>query len=224
MQYHQVHLKLNLSAKGSLANQARVYFSTISCAYNCSVQNLVRNKHNEVILNAALGALEEIDVTKVTMANIAARTNLSRTAIYQYFSSVSDIFAELVINDMADLVNQLESHMRKIEDPTEQIRVWTHYSLAHLSTGEHAIIRRLSEIKIAPEKRGIIRALHGQFKDSLLMPIKNLEIDNAEATSAYVMSVINSAANRIDMGMDFAYEASAAEKFIMAAIKQNEAD
>lgn len=181
----------------------------------------VRSQRESAILDAALIELAQSEIADITMADIAARTGLTRTAIYQYFSSVDDIFTELVINDMADLVNQIELHVSSQNEPLEQIRVWAHFSLAHLSTGEHAIVRRLSELNLAAEKRGIVRALHGQFMQSLLAPVKELEIENPEAVCAHIAAVVNSAANRIDLGMDFAYEAKAAEEFIVAAVTKN---
>jgi AcrR family transcriptional regulator len=178
----------------------------------------VRSEREKSILEAALFELDRSEVSEITMSAIAARTGLTRTGIYQYFSSVDDIFAELVINDMADLVNQIEIQVSNQVDPIEKIRVWAHYSLAHLSTGEHATVRRLSEINLAAEKRGIVRALHAQFMQSLLNPIKELQFNYPEAVCAHISSVVNSAANRIDLGMDFAHEAKAAEEFIMSAI------
>lgn len=181
----------------------------------------IRAKREELILEATLAELAATGSVEITMAEIASRTGLTRTAIYQYFSSVSDIFAELVINDMSDLVNDIQIAISAIESPTEKIRMWVHHSLAHLSSGEHAIVRRLSETKLPAEKRGIVRALHGQFMQSLLSPIKELELENTDAVCAYIASVTNSAANRIDLGMDFSYEAQAAEKFVLAAIAQS---
>lgn len=181
----------------------------------------VRSEREKAVLQAALDELVKSEISEVTMSTIAARTGLTRTAVYQYFSSVGDIFTELVINDMSDLVNQIEIQVLSIEDPFEKIRIWAHYSLAHLSTGEHAIIRRLSELNLTSEKRGIVKALHGQFMQFLLLPLKQIGLDNAEAVSAHISAVVNSAASRIDLGMDFAYEAKSAEEFIMTAITQH---
>lgn len=186
--------------------------------YTYGVSHAIRDQREQEILAAALAELTEKEVTQISMSSLAARTGLTRTAIYQYFSSVDDIFAELVINDMADLVNTMDSQITQIDDPTERIRVWVLSSLEHLSSGEHAIIRRLSEINLAAEKRGIVRALHGQFMDSLSSPVKELELENAPSVCAHIAAVVNSAANRIDLGFDFAYEAAAAESFVMAAI------
>lgn len=187
--------------------------------YTDEVSHAIRDQREHEILAAALAELTEKEVTQISMSSLASRTGLTRTAIYQYFASVDDIFAELVINDMADLVNTMDSQIAQIDDPTERIRAWVLSSLEHLSSGEHAIIRRLSEINLAAEKRGIVRALHGQFMDSLSSPVKELELENAPSVCAHIAAVVNSAANRIDLGFDFAYEAAAAESFVMSAIR-----
>jgi len=184
------------------------------------VKQAIRDQREQEILAAALAELNVKEAPQISMSSLASRTGLTRTAIYQYFASVDDIFAELVINDMADLVNTLETQVSQLDQPTERVRAWVHCSLEHLSSGEHAIIRRLSEINLASEKRGIVRALHGQFMDSLITSVNALNLENSQTICAHIAAVVNSAANRVDLGFDFAYEAQSAEAFVMNAIEQ----
>ena len=185
------------------------------------MKQAIRDQREHEILAAALAELNVKEATQISMASLAARTGLTRTAIYQYFASVDDIFAELVINDMADLVNTLEENVAQFDEPLERVRAWVHSSLEHLSSGEHAVIRRLSEINLANEKRGIVRALHGQFMDSLVASVNDINLENSQTICAHIAAVVNSAANRVDLGFDFAYEAQTAESFVMHAIQKN---
>jgi AcrR family transcriptional regulator len=179
-----------------------------------------RSVKERAILEATLAQLRETGTANITMQQIANRCSMARSAIYQYFSSVEDIFAELVINDMADLVNEIDIRMAKVSDPVGQVNAWLHYSLKHLSDGEHAQIRRLSELKMPQEKRDLLRILHGQFMMSLLSPVTQINPDHSESTCAYIASVVNSAANRIDAGADFAKESEAVSQFVTAAISK----
>jgi len=179
-----------------------------------------RSVKANAILEATLAQLRETGTANITMQQIANRANMTRSSIYQYFSSVEDIFAELVINDMADLVNEIELRMAQVLDPVAQVNAWLHYSLKHLSDGEHAQIRRLSELKMPPEKRNLLRILHGQFMMSLLSPVTQMNADHSESTCAYIASVVNSAANRIDAGADFAKESAAVAQFVTSAISK----
>jgi AcrR family transcriptional regulator len=172
------------------------------------------------ILEATLAQLRETGTANISMQQIANRCSMTRSAIYQYFSSVEDIFAELVINDMADLVNEIELRMTEAKDPISQVNAWLHYSLKHLSNGEHAQIRKLSELNMPSEKRNLLRILHGQFMMSLLTPVTQINPENSESTCAYIASAVNSAANRIDAGADFTKEAHAVAQFVTAAISK----
>lgn len=179
-----------------------------------------RSAKEQTILEATLAQLRETGTANITMQQIANRCNMTRSSIYQYFSSVEDIFAELVINDMADLVNEIEIRMAQVSDPVGQVNAWLHYSLKHLSDGEHAQIRRLSELNMPEAKRNLLRILHGQFMMSLLSPITQINADHSESTCAYIASVVNSAANRIDAGADFNKESEAVSQFVTAAISK----
>lgn len=152
------------------------------------------------------------------MGHLARRSGLSRTAIYQYYSSVADVFAELVINDMADLVNSIDEQVRNHPQPLDQIRCWVESSLAHLSSGDHAIIRHLSELSLPQEKRGVIQALHGQFMLALLAPVRDFGIASAEATAHFIAATVNAAANRVDRGASVASETELATSFVLSAL------
>ena len=178
----------------------------------------IRSQRESEILDAALAEIIESGNTNISMKKIADRCGMTRTAIYQYFSSVEDVFAELVINDLADLVNQIEIHVSAFSEPLEQIRVWIHYSLAHLSTGEHAYIRKLSERTMPEQKRSLIRIIHGQFMLALISPVQKIYPDDSESVCSYISASVNAAANRIEAGATFAVEAHAAEEFIIAAL------
>ncbi|MBU6348344.1 MAG: TetR/AcrR family transcriptional regulator, partial [Actinomycetales bacterium] len=102
------------------------------------MNNSSRSLRESMILDATLLELRESDSTNISMQQIANRCGLTRSAIYQYFASVEDIFAELVINDLADLVNEIEARMSQDSDPVAQVNSWLYHSLKYLSDGEHA--------------------------------------------------------------------------------------
>jgi AcrR family transcriptional regulator len=180
----------------------------------------IRSQRESAIMEATLAELAANGPEEISMQVIASRCGLTRTAIYQYFSSVEDVFAELVINDMADLVNEIERHVSAQLEPIEQVRVWIHYSLAHLSTGDHTVVRKLSERNLPETKRGIIRALHGQFMLALLSPVSQISPSHADSMCHFIAATVNAAANRIETGSDFTSEAQAVEIFVLSALNQ----
>ena len=180
---------------------------------------VVRDERFEAILEAAQAVIAIEGVESVSMAQLAKATGLSRPAIYQYFSSKEDVLAELVINEMADLSNAIDSQMLNISDPLERIRVWIHYSLAHLASADHRIIRQISVESLPEEKRGMLKAMHGHFMTALLSPVSQLGITNVTATCHLVYAAVAASAKRIDEGAVFEEEASALERFAISGIE-----
>ena len=187
------------------------------------VREETRDERQERILTAAQKLIAEQGVDAVTMAELAAETGLSRPAIYQYFSSREHVLAELVINEMADLSNAIDEHIAHFEEPLERIRIWVHYSLAHLASAEHRAIREISIESLPDESRGMINAMHGHFMMALVSPVTQLGIKDVTSTCHLIFASVAAAAKRIDEGAEFVREASALEKFTIAGLTANSA-
>ncbi|MFM6977404.1 MAG: TetR/AcrR family transcriptional regulator [Micrococcales bacterium] len=179
----------------------------------------IRTERQEQILDATQSMIAEHGVESVSLAEIAKITGLSRPAIYQYFASKEHLLAELVINEMADLSNAIDERIAKFNDPLERIRIWMHYSLAHLASADHRIIRQISISSLPEESRGMIKDLHGHFMMALLSPLRELGVKDVTATSNLIFASVAAAANRIDEGSDFSTEASTLEKYVVSGIE-----
>jgi AcrR family transcriptional regulator len=182
--------------------------------------NSIRDERQDAILDAAQQIIAERGIEAVSMAELAAATGLSRPAIYQYFASREHVLAELVINEMADLSNAIDEHIAKFDDPMERIRVWIHYTLAHLASAEHRIIRDISIDSLPEDSRGMINAMHGHFMMALLSPVRELGVKDVTATCHLIYATVAAAAKRIDEGSEYVREAAALEQFTIAGITQ----
>lgn len=178
----------------------------------------IRDNRQAEILDAALSESRANGVESLTMSRLAQLTGLSRPAIYQYFSSREHVLAELLIDDLADLVNEIDQHISQIGDPIERIRVWVNRSLLYLANGDHSIIREISETSLPDQSREVVRVLHGQFMMSLISPVRELEITAIDSACHMVYSAVQSAAKRIEAGFEFNSEAKAAENFAIAGL------
>lgn len=178
----------------------------------------ISDERQEAILAAAQSLIAAKGVDAVSMADLAKATGLSRPAIYQYFASKDHVLAELVINEMADLSNAIERHIEGLKDPMERIRIWVHYSLAHLASAEHRIIREISIASLPEESRGMINAMHGHFMTALFSPVREIGIRDVPATAHLIFASVAAAAKRIDEGSEFVREAAALEQFTIAGL------
>jgi len=178
----------------------------------------ISDERQGAILEAAQSLIATKGVDGVSMAELAKATGLSRPAIYQYFSSKDHVLAELVINEMADLSNAIERHIEGLADPMERIRIWIHYSLAHLASAEHRIVREISIASLPEESRGMINAMHGHFMVALLSPVREIGVNDVTATAHLIFASVAAAAKRIDEGSEFVREAAALEQFTVAGL------
>jgi len=178
----------------------------------------ITDERQEQILEAASRLIACNSVESVTMALLAEATGLSRPAIYQYFSSKEDVLAELVINEMADLSNEIDNRISGISDPLERIRIWIHYSLAHLASADHRIIRQISIDSLPADKRGMLNAMHGHFMTALTSPVREIGVADVTATCHLIYATVAAAAKRIDEGSEFVREAATLEQFTIAGL------
>ena len=176
-------------------------------------------ERQESILLVTQELIAENGIEALTLNAIAKKSGISRTAIYQYFASLEHLLAELVINEMADLSNEIDDRISKFDDAMERIRSWIHYSLAHLASAEHRVIRQISISSLPEESRSMIRDLHGHFMMALLSPLGQLGVRDVAATANLIFASVASSAERIDQGADFTSEAAALEKFAIAGIE-----
>jgi AcrR family transcriptional regulator len=178
----------------------------------------ISDERQESILAAAQSIIADSGVEAVSMAELAKTTGLSRPAIYQYFASKEHVLAELVINEMADLSNAIERHIEGLNEPMERIRIWIHYSLAHLASAEHRIVREISISSLPEDSRGMINAMHGYFMTALLSPLREIGVNDVTATAHLIFASVAAAAKRIDEGSEFTREAAALEQFTLAGL------
>ena len=178
----------------------------------------VRDERQDSILAAAAELISTEGVDAVSMQELAKRTGLSRPAIYQYFASREHVLAELVINELADLSNAIDDHIAKLDEPLERVRVWVHYSLAHLASSEHRAIREISIASLPEDSRGMVRAMHGHFMMALINPVTQLGVTDVTATCHLLFAAVAEAAKRIDEGGEYVREAAALEQFAINGI------
>ena len=152
----------------------------------------------------------------VTMASIAEQTGLSRSAIYQYFSSRGHILGELILSDMADLCHSLDDLLASQSDPAEKVRLWVHYCFAFLCDPEHATIQSIAKDLLPETQLSIIGSLHGVFIAPLSNALEELGEHTPESTSYMIYGALHQAAQKVDSHADFLAEAHALEKFALA--------
>jgi AcrR family transcriptional regulator len=171
-----------------------------------------------LILEAAASIIMQSGAGSVSMSSIASATSFSRSGIYQYFASREHILAELVLNDMADLANELDRIVSKASGPEEQLELWVQRTLEHLLSAQHRAISEISIQSLPDESRGLLRSMHGQFMLTLMSPLQKLSPEDPQALAGFVYSSVVAAAKRIEEGGDFETEAATLKRFVISGV------
>lgn len=172
----------------------------------------------EAILQAASSLIQNHGCEAVTMNALAQLNGISRPALYQYFASREHILAELVLDAMADLANELDAVAAQNLDPTDQLIAWVHSTLKYLLSPSHKVVKENSIDSLPEDKRGLLKAMHGQFMLTLFSPLSKLTPEDPHALARFVYSSVVAAADRIAEGGDFEIEAATLERFVVSGV------
>ena len=171
------------------------------------------------LLDAASGLALENGPTSVTVSAVAARAGLSRTSFYEYFSSSSEIVAELITDELNNFTNYLTEKVATASTPEEAITSWIEGSLEYVADGRHLLARALSTLELSAERSTQIGIAHRKMLAPLSEPLSQLGIRDVRQALALIHASTESATRRIEAGMDSANEIESTRNFIVAGLK-----
>lgn len=171
------------------------------------------------LLDAASGLALENGPTSVTVSAVAARAGLSRTSFYEYFSSSSEIVAELITDELNNFTNYLTEKVATASTPDEAITKWIEGSLEYVADGRHLLARALSTLELSAERSAQIGIAHRKMLAPLSAPLSQLGIRDVHQALALIHASTESATRRLEAGMDSASEIESTRNFIVAGLK-----
>lgn len=171
------------------------------------------------LLDAASGLALANGPTSVTVSAVAARAGLSRTSFYEYFSSSSEIVAELITDELNNFTNYLTEKVTTASTPDEAITSWIDGSLEYVADGRHLLARALSTLELSAERSTQIGIAHRKMLAPLSAPLSQLGIRDVRQALALIHASTESATRRIEAGMDSASEIESTRNFIVAGLK-----
>jgi len=171
------------------------------------------------LLDAASAIALENGPTSITVSLVAARAGLSRTSFYDYFSSSSEIVAELITDELNSFIHYLNEKVVAVSAPEEAITAWIEGSLEYVADGRHLLARALSTIELSVERSSQIGIAHKKMLAPLSTPLSQLGIRDVRQALALIHATTESATRRIEAGMDSASEIESTRIFIIAGLR-----
>lgn len=171
------------------------------------------------LLDAASAIALENGPTSITVSSVAARAGLSRTSFYDYFSSSSEIVAELITDELNSFTHYLNEKVAEVSTPEEAIIAWIEGSLEYVADGRHLLARALSTIELSADRSIQIGIAHRKMLAPLSAPLAQLGIRDVRQALALIHATTESATRRIEAGVDSASEIESTRSFVIAGLR-----
>lgn len=175
-----------------------------------------REQRRDALVEAAACVMRESGT--VTMAAVAQRTGLSRSAVYEYYRSAADLIADVVVDELTAWIDHLADAVEGVVDPRERLTAWIRASLAYVVDGRHALVRAAGDATLPPVRRAQVQSLHRELATPVHEALRDLGLKDADRVAAYVWGIVEAATRHIESGRPADDEVDAAITFTLAGV------
>ena len=179
-------------------------------------QRAMRQKQ---IIDAAMTLALESGAPSVTVAAVAKRAGISRSLVYEYFSSSADLIADLVLEELEYYRERLMTAVHGVENPYIYIELWIAEALQYVADGRHLLVKSLNSVAAPDFRKEEISQGHRNMMATIINPLRMIEIEDLGLAISYLQSTIDAAAKRIDSGNEAALEIQNAQMFAIAGLR-----
>lgn len=154
-----------------------------------------REQRRAALLEAAASLLR--GGTTFTVAEVATQVGLSRSAVYEYYSSAADLIADVVVDELAEWADILRDVTSAVP-ASAGVDAWVGSVLQYVADGRHALIRAAASIDLPATRRAQVQGMHRE----LIAPLQAVLVAQGHVDPArvarYVWGVTESAIRRIE--------------------------
>jgi AcrR family transcriptional regulator len=178
-----------------------------------------RDWRRSQLIEAAAAIALESGGEAITVAAVATRAGLSRTSVYEYFASSSDLVADLVIDELVNFTETLEAATNGEDMPLPAIEKWIEASLQYIADGRHLLAKALNAIHLPSNRSAEIGMAHRALLAPLRSKLLEIGITETDFALSMIQSVTDKASRSIESGDDAEKVISSTTKFCIAGLK-----
>ena len=178
-----------------------------------------RDWRRSQLIDAAAEIALESGGDSITVAAVAQRAGLSRTSVYEYFSSSADLVADLVIEELDSLAHDLKIAVSGETEPYKAIEVWIFNSLLYIADGRHLLAKALNAAELPRDRSRDIGSAHRALLAPLSESLEKIGISDLPQCLALLQSITDVATKRIENGADAESEINKTIAFCIAGIR-----
>lgn len=177
-----------------------------------------RDLRRTALVTAAAELARDGGGQAITMAAVAERAGLSRSAVYEYFRSSADLVADLVLDELAIWAHELATAVEATDAAEAGVEAWVRAALGYVADGRHALAKAVSDVTLPDDRRGEVGAMHQLLVEPLVRALRPSHGDDAERAALFVNGLVDAATRRIERGVDPQAEVGAVVAFARAGL------
>jgi AcrR family transcriptional regulator len=174
-------------------------------------------RRNQLIEAAASIALES-GGSAITVAAVAQRAGLSRTSVYEYFGSGSELVADLVIDELGTFASTLNEAVSDCSDPRCVVTCWIKGALEYIADGRHLLAKALNATSMPQSRAQQIGMAHRALMAPLVKAIEQLGVKDTQRALSFIQAITDASTKRIEGGHDAEAEIKSATAFCIAGL------
>ena len=154
----------------------------------------------DALLEAARALLTEGGMEALSFPNLARRTGLARSSVYEYFGSRAAVVAELCAVDFPAWAAEVAEAVAAHRTPAARVEAYVRAQLALAGDPRHRAVAAIAAGELDDTARERIRASHGLLVDLVVTALADLGHRQPGLTAVLVQGVVESAVKRLEIG------------------------
>lgn len=172
-----------------------------------------RDWRRNQLIDAAASIAMESGGSAITVAAVAQRAGLSRTSVYEYFGSGSELVADLVVDELHSFAETLNTAVADCADAQCIVNCWIKGALTYIADGRHLLAKALNSTAM-PQSRGQqIAMAHRALMSPLIKAVTELGVKDSHRALSFIQAITDASTKRIEAGHDAEAEIAYATAF-----------
>jgi AcrR family transcriptional regulator len=171
-----------------------------------------RDWRRNQLIDAAASIAMESGGAAITVAAVAQRAGLSRTSVYEYFGSGSELVADLVIDELHSFAETLNT----VADCTDAqciVSCWVKGALTYIADGRHLLAKALNATAMPQSRAQQIGMAHRALMAPLVKAVTDLGVKDSQRALSFIQAITDASTKRIEAGHDAEEEIAYATNF-----------
>lgn len=173
------------------------------------------------LIDAAASIAMESGGAAITVAAVAQRAGLSRTSVYEYFASGSELVADLVIDELKTFASTLNSSVSECLEPRCVVSCWIKAALEYIADGRHLLAKALNSTAMPQSRSQQIGMAHRALMAPLVKAIEELGVEDIQRALSFIQAITDASTKRIESGHDAEGEIAYATTFCINGLMDN---